>query len=265
MYVNDLLPADGTGNPWLAVGYVVDSDGNREPSAWTSADGVAWRRFTMESSGSSEQRDGPFYVARRGNVAVALGNRFDGRLRAAAWSSTGSNSWSAVTAPTDALRTFEGYIDAVGTGPDGFYAVGYVHSPFDTYVSVFQSDDGRAWRGRYGFSTPVGEGFQPLAVSMSGERIVVVGDTATANADGRIWVGENGTWMSVDPAPLGLTGPGLQQVAGIDWDPALGFVAGGMTTSGGVEVPTVWASPDGVDWTRLRRSRAGVLRRCTRS
>jgi hypothetical protein len=84
VYVNDILPADGAGNPWLAVGYVVDGDGNRDPSAWTSPDGVTWSRFGMEATGSPEQRDGPFYVARRGSVAVALGNRFDGRLRPAA-------------------------------------------------------------------------------------------------------------------------------------------------------------------------------------
>jgi hypothetical protein len=100
--------------------------------------------------------------------------------------------------------------------------------------------------------TPYGEGFQPLAVSARQGRIVVVGDSATgSSADGRIWVEANGSWTRVDPAPLGLEGSGLQQVAGVAWDPNLGFVAGGMTMRLGVEIPTVWTSPDGLDWQRL--------------
>lgn len=252
VYVNDILPADGAGNPWLAVGFVVDSDGNREPCAWTSADGVTWRRFIMESTGSSEQRDGALRVARRGNVAVAVGNRFDGRIRTAAWSSTSPSSWSALKDPSDPLVAFDGHIEAVTAGPDGFVAVGVRHTTTNSVVTVFRSEDGLAWKIDTGFAR-VGEGFQPFAVSATSGQIVIVGDTATGSgADGRIWVRRTGElWTRVEPEPSGLAGPGLQQVAGIAWDPTLGYVAGGMTTSLGVEIPTFWLSPDGLSWERL--------------
>lgn len=252
VYVNDILPADGSGNPWLAVGFVVDSDGNREPSSWTSADGVTWRRSTMESTGSSEQRDGALRVARRGNVAVAVGDRFDGRIRTAAWSSTSPGSWSALKAASDPLVAFEGHIEAVAAGPDGFVAIGVQHTTTNSVVTVFRSEDGRAWRVDTGFAR-VGDGFQPLAVSATSDRIVIVGDTATGSgADGRIWVGTTDkSWTRVEPTSVGLDGPGLQQVAGIAWDSTLGYVAGGMTTQLGVEIPTLWSSPDGLTWERL--------------
>jgi len=91
VFLNDVLPPDASGNPWLVAGFV-DTDGNREPSAWTSPDGVAWARTTMAPSASRERRDGPFLVARRGSLAVALGDRFDGALRPAAWFSSTSNT-----------------------------------------------------------------------------------------------------------------------------------------------------------------------------
>jgi hypothetical protein len=250
-YITDLVPADGAGGPWLAVGYVVDSDGTREPSAWTSADGARWRRHVMAPTESPELRDGPFHVARRGNVAVAVGNRFDGRLSSASWWSDAPGVWHAVTDPRDELRSSSDLVEDVIAAPDGFYSVGYYQSTNYTLMTVFRSENGRAWHVQGGFTTPNGERFQPLGMATSGTRMVLVGDTAVASADGRIWVGENGYYKSVDPAPLGLVGPGLQQVADVAWDPALGFVAGGLTMRSNVEVPTMWRSQDGVTWERL--------------
>ena len=257
VYVTSILPPE-SGSPWLAVGYVVDGDGNRDPSAWTSDDGAAWRRFGMEETGSAERRDGPFSVARRGRVAVAVGNRFDGTLRTAAWWSTGPSSWTALQDESDPLLAYDGDIEGLDGGPDGFVAVGYRHHPSGTTtVTVFRSDDGRAWRVDSAFSTTA-ERFQPLDVSSTGTRLVIVGDTAAGGGtDGRIWVGTNGSWRSVDPASLGLGGPGFQQVAGIAWDPTLGLVAGGLAGQN-VEVPTLWVSPTGNEWERLPALEGGI-------
>lgn len=256
VYLTSILPPE-SGNPWLAVGYVVDGDGNRDPSAWTSDDGGTWRRFEMEETGSSERRDGPFYVARRGNVAVAVGNRFDGSLRPAAWWSTAPSAWIALTNESDPLLAFDGHIEALDAGPDGFVAVGYRDHPSGTTVTVFRSDDGRAWRIDSTFSTTT-ERFQPLDVSSTGTRLVIVGDTAAgAGTDGRIWVGTNGSWRSVDPTPLGLGGAGFQQVGGIAWDPSLGLVAGGLAGSN-IETPTLWVSPTGDEWERLPTLEGGI-------
>jgi hypothetical protein len=257
VYVMDVLPAE-SGNPWLAVGYVVDGDGNRDPSAWTSNDGATWLRFEMEETGSPERRDGPFRVARLGNVSVALGNRFDGRRRPAAWWSTAPNEWNALENPADPLLAFEGDIEGVDAGPDGFVAVGYRDETSGTTVSVFRSDDGQAWRVDSSFFTPSSARFHPLGVTTTGTRVVVVGDTAGgASRDGGIWIGENGSWRSIDPAPVGLGGPGFQQVIGIAWDPNLGLVAGGLAGQS-VDAPTLWVSRTGDDWERLPALEGGI-------
>ena len=249
VYVADIVPADGAGNPWLAVGYLVDGGGARYPSAWTSPDAVSWRRSAMPPTGSSEQRDGPFHVARRGGVAVAIGNRFDGQFRAAAWWSSAPGVWNAVPL-TDPLVAFDGDVNALAAGPTGFIAVGMKDDGFGSTVTAFHSADGRAWTVHSEFRRPVVDGFFPLGVSVTSDRIVVVGDNANnQDVDGRIWTYARG-WHRVDPASIGLGGTGLQQVAGVAWDPTLGFVAGGVIT-GGVEVPTVWTSPDGLAWTRV--------------
>lgn len=256
VYLTDIVPP-AAGDPWLAIGYVVDGDGNRNPSAWTSDDGATWRRFLMEETGSPERRDGPFSVARRGNVAVAVGNRFDGRLRPAAWWSTAPNTWRALKDVSDPLLAFDGVVEAVDAGPDGFVAVGFGDISFGMTITIFRSDDGQSWRVDSSFSTPATERFLPLAISTTGTRIVLVGDTAAgAGTDGRIWVKADGSWRSVDPTSLGLGGPGFQQVAGIAWDPNLGLVAGGL--SGDVEVPTLWVSRTGDEWERLPTLEGGV-------
>ena len=144
VYVHDVVGGE-SGQPWLGVGYVVDGDGNRTPSAWTSSNGATWSRFAMEATGAPEARDGPFHVARRGNVAVAVGDRFDTRRRPAAWWSTSPNVWNAVKNPTDELLTYEGEIQDVAATPIGFYALGNRDTSFGTVITFFYSADGRAW------------------------------------------------------------------------------------------------------------------------
>jgi len=250
VYVRDILPA-ASGQPWLTVGYLVDSDGNRVPSAWTSADGVSWTRTTMAPTTSPERRDGPYLVARRGSVAVALGDRFDGELRPAAWFSSAPNVWTALTSPTDRLVSYGGRITALAAGPTEFVAVGVEYFGSRSIVSVFTSQDGQSWTER-GAMEPV-DGFAPFGVSAANGRIVIVGATSFGSApDGRIWVlGEGASWSRIQAGPLGLEGPGAQVVTSVAWSDARGFVAGGSITRDGKETPALWRSPDGLTWARL--------------
>lgn len=249
MYIRDILAADA-GEPWLAVGYVVESDGTRVPSAWTSADGVSWTRKTMAPTESPERRDGPLLVARRGAVAVALGERFDGQLRTAAWYRSAPNSWTALTSPLDPLVSFGGRIMALDAGPDGFVAIGVDTSFRRPTIYVFTSVDGRSWAPRGGVEP--GDGFIPFGVSEANGKIVVVGSTPSdSNPDGRIWVLDGQQWIRVPSAPLGFDEPGAQVLTSIDWNAARGFVAGGSIVRGGREIPTLWRSPDGLTWTKL--------------
>ncbi len=251
VYVRDILPGDGA-NPWLAVGYIVDSAGARTPSAWTSRDGQSWTRSTMAATGAPEQRDGAYFTARRGTIAVALGARFDERTRPAAWRSVDGMTWSALTDPSDPLLAYEGDIEAVTAAPNGFVAVGVEHGPGGSLVTMFRSDDGSRWVDDGGFLTSPGEGFSPYDVVATDDIVVVVGDSALgAGSDGRIWVRRGGGWARVPPEPIGLAGPDLQQVATIVRNPDGTFLAGGLTMRLGVEVPTLWSSPDGYAWSQL--------------
>ena len=252
VFFNDIL-AGAPGQPWLAVGYVVDSDGNRNPSAWTSTDAESWQRFAMQETASPERRDGPMIVARRGDVTVAVGHRFEGTVRPAAWWSTSPNAWRALPV-TDPMLAYQGVVEDMQAGADGFVAVGYRHNDSNTTVTVFHSADGRSWQVDSTFTTPANEILQPYGIASSGARIVVVGGSqSSAGArDGRIWVKANGIWQSVEPAALDLSGPGFQEVSGIAWDPTLGFVAGGDTAlQPNVDTPTLWYSPTGDTWERL--------------
>jgi hypothetical protein len=258
VYVHDVLGPE-SGQPWLGVGYVVDSDGNRAPSAWTSSDGATWSRFAMETTGAPEARDGPFHVARRGNVAVAVGDRFDTQRRPAAWWSTAPSVWNAVRDPADPLLAFDGDIEDVAATPNGFYAVGYREKDFGTAVSFFHSADGREWRLESAFSTHAPERVRPLAMTGTANVLVVVGITVpSAGSDGRIWIRDRRGWTSIDPGPLGLAGPGFQNVGAVAWHPTLGLVAGGATWNGNIETPTLWHSATGEAWERLPALEGGV-------
>lgn len=259
VYVLDVLGADA-GQPWLAVGWVVDSDGIRTPSAWTSNDGAAWNRFTMEGTGSPEARDGPYSVARRGNVAVAVGERFDTRRRLAAWWSTSPNVWTALKNPADELLAYEGEIQDVAATPTGFYAIGNRDTGFGTEITFFYSADGQTWHRHSVHSTVAPEYVRTLALAGSANRIVVVGITSNeAGADGRIWTYDDVRgFRRVDPTPLGLDGPGSRNVGAVAWHPTLGFVAGGATSTGSAEIPTLWHSTTGETWERLPTLEGGV-------
>lgn len=251
VYVNDLLPAAGSASPWLAVGYVVDADGKRTPSAWTSPNGAAWERTLLPPSPSSERRDGVFLVARRGSLAIAIGDRFDNELRPAAWFSSGPTSWSALDELSDPLMAFQGRITAVDAGPDGFVAVGVESFGNTSRVTVFASSTGQGWTVR-GTLEP-GEFAYPFAVSAASGRIVVVGYAAAGNSvDGRIWVLDaDGSWTRAAPGPAGLSGPGDQVVTSVAWNPTNGFVAAGSETRSINEKPVVWTSADALNWAKL--------------
>ena len=154
--------------------------------------------------------------------------------------------------PTDPLLAYEGDVQDVAATPAGFYAVGYRDTDFGTAISVFYSGDGRAWLPHSTFSTRAPERVRPLAITSTGARLVVAGVTVAGPADdGRIWTYDDVQgWVRVDPTPLGMSGPGFQNVGDVAWDPALGLVAGGASSNGNVESPTLWHSASGEAWER---------------
>ena len=249
-YVNDVLPPQG-GSGWLAGGYVVDPDGVRAPSVWSSRDGATWRRTTLPPSASAERRDGVMHIARRGQVVVALGDRFDGIARPAAWR-RGNSGWTTLANTSDPLLAFSGRIVDVASTPDGFVALGWAQSNSGSQVELFSSRDGAAWTLHSIVPVQPVERFFPSSVTVAGGRLFVTGGSAVGPVlEGRIlaWNGE--AWKQVDPGASGMTGPGKNQVAAVSYRPGVGFVAGGLAQRGDLEVPAAWISSDGAAWRRL--------------
>jgi len=250
VYVGDIIGPE-QGRPWVAVGYVVDSDGTRTPTAWSSSDGARWLSTVMAPTGSSERRDGALLVARSQGVLVAVGDRFDGFVRSAVWLSEEGTTWTPLTTADDQLASYSGRIDALASTTDGFAAVGHIQSVTVSEIWLFRSADGRRWPDPVKFVTPGGERLYPAGVAGAGDTVVMVGHTPAANgADGRIWVVKQGQVTRVDPTTNALDGPGVQAVLGVAAIPG-GFVAGGLTTRAGIEIPTLWTSTDGLSWNRL--------------
>ena len=252
-FVADVLPGEA-GRPWLLGGWTVDTDGLRTPVVWTSANGSAWARRALPPAPAPERRDAVMLVARRGSVEIALGERFDGIVQNAAWVAR-NGRWRALRSTSDPLLAFDGRVAAAAVGPDGFLAVAAEQRTGLSRVRVFGSADGTSWTVHSDLPLPDGYLFKPLGMAVSDARIVVVGITRAARGngvdDGAIWTWTDGTWARVDPAAAGLEGAGRVEVGAVEYRRGLGFVAGGMATRGGAEVPVGWVSPDGASWSRL--------------
>ncbi len=250
-YVMDVLPPE-RGSGWLAGGFVVDPDGIRTPAVWGSRDGATWRRTALPPAPSTEPRDGVYEIARRGDVAVAVGERFANGVRTAAWHATGGK-WSPLTDEGDALLRFAGRIVDVTASPTGFLAVG--SDARNTLVEVLESADGRSWHLLSTIPLRAGERFSPSAIIAAGARVLVSGEALTAGrSQGRIYSWDGSGWAQADPVRSGMTGPGRTQVASLAYLPRLGFVAGGLARPATVEQPAAWSSRDGVRWVRLPES-----------
>jgi hypothetical protein len=250
IYLRDVISRRGA-DPWLVVGYLVDSAGVRTPSVWSSRDGRSWARETMPDTDAPERRDGVHHVVRHGNVVVAIGDRFDGTLRPAAWRREGQGPWVVLPAATAPFVASRGTVGAVAETSTGFVVATVEHTENRSIVAIYTSVDGAQWV-LHSF-LPIGnDGFAPHGIAANPDEIVVVGDQAIGNeSDGRIWVWRAGVWTKVDVATPEIGGPGFQQVATVVESPSGGYVAGGVVEKAGVAVPSIWISANGLEWQRL--------------
>ena len=252
-FVADVVPI-GAGRPWLLGGWTVDTDGLRTPTVWSSANGIAWTSRALPPTAAAERRDAVMFVARRGPTEIALGEQFDRIVRNAGWVAR-DGTWRTLRDTADPLLAFDGRVTAAAAGPDRFLAVAASQQTGLSRVRVFSSTDGTSWKVHSDIPLPNGYLFKPLGMAVSDARIVVVGATRAARGngidDGAIWTWADGAWVRVDPAAAGLAEPGRDSVGAVAYRRGLGFVAGGVATRGGAEVPVGWVSPDGVTWSRL--------------
>ena len=254
--------ADGSGNAemnvvvrtpsrFVAVGGEYGGASRQHGAAWTSTDGISWRRATLTDPGDW-MRD--VVVGGPGLVAVGTGVGVGELPRAAIWTSPDGTLWTRV--PDGPL--FENAMaSAVVTGPGGLIAVGSVIDPTSGALrpTVWTSRDGLAWRAAQVSGDPLPSG-PPQAFEGSLMTDVIrlaggwlaVGSSLDIRTDGALinaamWTSRDGaTWTRLPDEPVFQGGISS----------SFGFGAGIVTQKDGEVVvfgrtdgptPTLWFSP----------------------
>jgi hypothetical protein len=254
VYVNAILPPTD-GQPWTAVGYLVDA-GGRQPKAWTSQDGESWTAEDLPSSESGASWDRPFEAIREGDSVTAFGLQGDaGSGGVIGWHRDAGGTWTTLP-EVAAIGDMWGFgsIADTAAAADGLVAVATRHGDVSSNIHVLRSTDGRSWTVETG----------RLIGSDSTERIDAYGIVAAPDGElivGRSWPftppfddKDGGIWLlSADVArpggraelePAALGGEGYQAVQDVV-SFGDGFVAVGIDA----DRPVGWVSKDGRDWT----------------
>ncbi len=225
-----------------------DADG---PAAWTSNDGLGWRRSTVVIRDQDNLRAeflSMGIVSGHGDQLVALGHRMIASRdywETALWtSSDGGESWvegpeGSFLGTLDVVATDVGYV-ALGQGPDGIPA-------------VWTSQTGVEWQ-RVADEFPFGDASVSAIAARDGQ-IVAVGARPDEAGPGpaMAWVSSDG----VQWEPIILSGP----VAGSAFDVVAtdtGFVAVGSQL-GELAGAVAWLSTDGREWRTVVLDRDGEI------
>ena len=222
---------------------------------------LAWSRVPHDETvmgGPNNQE--MLSVTAAGPDLVAVGWAVSGGdLDAAVWTSVDGVTWSRVPHGEAVLGGAGNQaIGTVTAGGPGLVAVGSDTSGGDFDAAVWTSPDGIAWsRVPHDEAALGGQGNQVMnGVTVGGPGLVVVGmDGSGGDEDAAVWTSPDGvTWSRVrDEAALAETGDQRMQsvTAG-----GPGLVAVGWDGSLREKDAAVWASPDGVTWSRVPHDEA---------
>ena len=240
----------------IAVGAVLGPDGQETPAAWTSPDGVAWKRVAVPLAGSigamSDVASGP-----EGLVAVGWQDA-EQVSRPAIWTSLDGSAWSAV--PLSAGEFASGYIQAIAHDNSGYVAVGASQPPdgSGSAGAAWTSVDGRTWSSvgdQAAFAPPPETATRGGGISLADITAGGPGFVAIANLDGRsgpvgaIFTSRDGRdWARQAPDSV-VSATFLRSVT--TW-------AGGLAIAGNAGYtgsdPTLLTSVDGGAWSPLARA-----------
>lgn len=252
-----LAVAAGPGSRLIAVGDSVSPDGQATPAAWTSSDGIAWKRGTVPSgSGTGQLTD---VVAGPGGFVAVGSLDTDQGSRPVVWASTDGSAWSDVPVSPD--ESTVGAMQAIVHVDAGYVAVGTTQlDGFATVGAAWVSADGRTWSSaprQVAFTPPVeqtperGGGVSITDVVAGGPGFVAVGSVDARNGTaGAIFTSPDGnswTRLALDAV---LDGAYLRRAT--TWAGGLA-VAGEMIGYAGSD-PAIWTSRDGVAWAPLGRA-----------
>jgi hypothetical protein len=257
------VAAGGDGVPWTAVGQeggTRDSDVVR-PALWTSPDGCTWRRARVVPITPDGQRTGFLAVAQRGRLVAALGRSFSqvhGNIRPTLWQSDGGAPLREVELPRELFGGQRGItMDGLVALPQFFLATGaYLGPDGNVAVHVWRSNDGTDWvrlpPGRAQSSSRAMQLLPRDIAAGTGGSLIVGASFQIGGAvgfDGAAWYAPAGArqWQLADLSGTGLAGDGDQRLVAAA-PLGAGYVAVGVTESGGSFQLRSAVSPDGIAW-----------------
>ena len=216
----------------VAVGRDLTSIDHERAAAWTSRDGVAWRRVVGPDLEGAQM----IAVVPGGPGFVAVGTLLEGVDASAVWTSVDGESWSLVPQQPDLTHSF---MWSVAAARSGLVATGWYRNP-EPSVAFWTSVDGRTWTRSLDVSNP--NGFQGRSIIDFGDTLVAAGELVTGGA-AAIWSSADGiSWHQVS-GPASFEDASLTAIARIPD----GIIASG---SQGTDA-AAWISTDGETWTRL--------------
>lgn len=216
----------------VAVGRDLTSIDDERAAAWTSRDGVVWRRIVGPDLEGAQM----ISVVPGGPGFVAVGTLLEGVDASAVWTSVDGESWSLVPQQTDLAGSF---MWSVASGGPGLVATGWHRNP-EPSLAFWTSVDGRTWTRSPDVSN--GDGFQGRSVVDMGGKLVAVGDLVTGGA-AAIWSSADGiSWRRVGD-PTAFEDASLAAIARIPD----GIIASGYQGTDAA----AWISSDAEAWMRL--------------
>lgn len=224
-----MIGVTSRGRRLVAVGRDVTSIEHDVAAAWTSEDGIAWRRSSREDLDGGQM----VRVVPGGPGFVAVGN-VRGTDAAAVWMSADGMRWQRVAHQASLDRAFMWDVTAT---PQGLVASGWRRDP-EPSAAIWLSRDGREWTLG---SVAGGQGFQIRAVSAFGGRFVAAGDLERGH-QAAVWTSDDGrAWTRVSAGTFG--GASITTLLPIgDQLIALGGRGGSAA---------VWTSRDGLSWSSI--------------
>ncbi len=247
------------GGPGLvAVGWDV-TDEDQDAAVWTSVDGTVWTRVAHdEELFGGEGRQLMWDVTQGGPGLVAVGlNESGWPYHAVVWTSTDGIDWTRIDIDLTNKEIGGGML-AVTPGGPGLVAVGEEFNSHGKGAAVWVSDDGVNWtriaNHEAVFHEDLGNGYAYTMsdITTGGPGLVAVGwEGFMSEDDAAIWTSPDGlTWTKVPRDENVFGGSGLQIMTAIsNGDP--GFVAVGQQSTNNEWDAAVWASEDGLNWSRI--------------
>ena len=226
------------GSTFVAVGASY-RNGPARATVWRSQNGYDWTATTIRTPGPALLAS----VAFDGTRLLALATEFENRSnRITVWSSADGHSWRR---ERELTRGAVG-AQAICAGPDLAVAVVIRARTPQSFMTVLYERVGAGpWRDGAGVPDLVAED-----CAVAGRIAVAVGQT-NDNADAVFRMSGGGWGSRPGAGDLGFTTPARQLRAVLATDG--GFVAVGGDVAGGQHDLGVWTSPDGFEWTLLRR------------